>query len=55
MADWKTWPEGYTERVQLGVNEEMKNRSKSCGNTNEEIAMFRDKGLIMLLKYHGKI
>ncbi|HAE42274.1 MAG TPA: 3-hydroxyacyl-CoA dehydrogenase, partial [Clostridiales bacterium] len=55
MADWKTWPDGYAERVQQGVNEEMEYRSKFSGNTNEEIAMFRDKGLIMLLKYHGKI
>ncbi len=55
MADWKTWPEGYADKVQKGVDEEMANRSKSHGNTNEEIAMFRDKGLIMLLKYHGKM
>ncbi len=55
MADWKKWPDGYGERVQKGVNEEMKNRRESHGNTNEEIAIFRDKGLVMLLKYHDKM
>ena len=55
MADWKKWPEGYGERVQKGVDEEMENRRESHGKTNEDIAMFRDKGLIMLLKYHEKM
>jgi 3-hydroxyacyl-CoA dehydrogenase len=54
MADWKKWPEGYADRVQAGVYKEMTNRNTSQGNTNEEIAEFRDKGLLMLLKYHDK-
>lgn len=55
MASWTKWPDGFADRVQAGVNEEMKNRKDEHGKTNEEIALFRDKGLIMLLKYHGKL
>jgi len=55
MADWKKWPEGYGERVQRGVDAEMKNRKPEMGNTNEELMAFRDKGLVALLKYHGKL
>lgn len=55
MADWKRWPEGYGARVQKGVDAEMANRTPEHGRTNEDITTFRDKGLVMLLKYHGKL
>lgn len=55
MAKWTKWPEGYGDRVQVGVNEAMKNRKHEQGNTSSEIAEFRDKGLVTLLKYHGKL
>ena len=55
MAKWIKWPEGYADRVQAGVNAEMKNRKTEQGNTNAEIAEFRDKGLVNLLKFHDKL
>lgn len=55
MAKWTKWPENHLEKIQNGVDEEMKNRKPGQGQTDEELAKFRDEGLVMLLKYHGKI
>lgn len=55
MATWTKWPENHLEKIQNGVYEEMKNRKPGQGQTDEELAKFRDEGLVMLLKYHGKI
>ena len=55
MATWKKWPPGWYEKAQEGVNEEMANRIPEQGRTNEEIARWRDDGLIEILKFLKKI
>ena len=55
MATWKKWPPGWYEKAQEGVNEEMANRLPEQGRTNEEIAGWRDDGLIEILKFLKKI
>lgn len=55
MADWKDFPEGMVEKLQPMMDEAMAKRDERHGRTNEEIIAFRDKGLVMLLKYHGKL
>ena len=55
MATWKKWPPGWYEKAQEGVNEEMANRLPEQGRTNEEIAKWRDDGLIEILKFLKKI
>jgi len=55
MADWKKYPEGWADIAQDGVNRDMAKRAKEFGNTNEEIARFRDETLLELLKLHKKI
>lgn len=55
MAAWKKWPPGWYETAQEGVNIEMANRPPEQGRTNEEIARWRDDGLIEILKFLKKI
>ncbi len=55
MAVWKKWPPGWHEKAQQGVNTEMANRPPEQGRTNEEIARWRDDGLIEILKFLKKI
>jgi 3-hydroxyacyl-CoA dehydrogenase len=55
MATWKKWPPGWHEKAQEGVNEEMANRPPERGRTNEEIARWRDDGLIEILKFLKKV
>ena len=55
MAAWKKWPPGWHETAQEGVNIEMANRPPEQGRTNEEIARWRDDGLIEILKFLKKI
>ena len=55
MATWKKWPPGWYEKAQEGVNEEMANRIPEQGRTNEEIAKWRDDGLIEILRFLKKI
>lgn len=55
MARWTDWPDGWLESVQGRMNEALALREETHGRTNEEITQFRDEGLILLLKYHGKI
>jgi carnitine 3-dehydrogenase len=55
MADWKKWPPGWSDRAQEGVNEEMAHRLPEEGRTSEEIARWRDDGLIELLKFLKKL
>lgn len=55
MASWTEWPEGYIEKSQEMMNEAMAMRPIEHGRTSEEIAEFRDKGLIKLLQYHDKL
>ncbi|MGA2228975.1 MAG: 3-hydroxyacyl-CoA dehydrogenase family protein, partial [Syntrophobacteraceae bacterium] len=55
MAAWKKWPPEWSEIAQEGVNKEMANRSPEQGRTNEEIARWRNDGLIEILKFLKKI
>jgi carnitine 3-dehydrogenase len=55
MADWKTWPSGWPEVAQEGVEREIANRPRELGNAAAEIARFRDDVLIQLLTLHGKL
>lgn len=55
MADWKKWPAGWADLAQEGVIKEMANREPSQGVTPEEISRWRDDGLLVLLKYLGKL
>jgi 3-hydroxyacyl-CoA dehydrogenase len=55
MAAWTTIPEGYVDIACQGLKEEMANRPTGTGRTTEELARFRDRGLVTLLKFHGKI
>ena len=55
MADWKHMPnEEYGEIAQASVDEMMKNFPDEIGHTNQEIAKYRDKMLIEILKLHKK-
>jgi 3-hydroxyacyl-CoA dehydrogenase len=55
MAAWKEFPQEWADIAQEGVNVEMANRSPDQGRTNEEIAKWRDDGLIAILKFLKKI
>jgi 3-hydroxyacyl-CoA dehydrogenase len=55
MAAWKKWPEDWPEIAQKGVDEEMASRTPEQGRTSEEIARWRDDGLIENLKFLKKI
>lgn len=55
MATWKKWPPGWEEMAQEGVDREMANRSPDEGRTTEEIARWRDDGLIAILKVLKKV
>lgn len=55
MADWKHMPnEEYGEIAQASVDEMMKNFPDEIGHTNPEIAKYRDRMLIEILKLHKK-
>lgn len=55
MADWKHMPnEEYGEIAQASVDEMMKNFPEEIGHTNPEIARYRDRMLIEILKLHHK-
>lgn len=55
MADWKHMPnEEYGEIAQASVDEMMKNFPDEVGHTNPEIAKYRDRMLIEILKLHKK-
>jgi 3-hydroxyacyl-CoA dehydrogenase len=55
MAVWKKWPPGWAEIAQEGVLREIANRAPEQGRTNEEIARWRNDGLIELLKFLKKL
>ena len=55
MADWKHMPnEEYGEIAQASVDEMMKNFPDEVGHINPEIAKYRDRMLIEILKLHKK-
>ena len=53
MADWKSMPD-VIEKLQAGVNEEMKELPPFIGNSDEACREFRDHMLIQMLKMHKK-
>ena len=56
MADWKHMPnEEYGEIAQASVDEMMKHFQDEIGHTNPEIAKYRDKMLVEILKLHKKL
>ncbi|MBE6017601.1 MAG: 3-hydroxyacyl-CoA dehydrogenase family protein [Lachnospiraceae bacterium] len=54
IASWDTLPEDYGDKAQAAVNEIMKNNPDEIGHTNAEIAAYRDRMLIDILKLHHK-
>ncbi|HAJ27713.1 MAG TPA: 3-hydroxyacyl-CoA dehydrogenase [Syntrophus sp. (in: bacteria)] len=55
MADWKKVPPAWPDMAQEGVLKEMANRPEEQGKTPEEIARWRDDGLLALLKFLNKV
>lgn len=55
VAKWEKIPPEWPDIAQKGIVEAMANRDPYSGNTNEEIAKFRDDMLISLLKLHNKL
>ncbi|MDI2588465.1 3-hydroxyacyl-CoA dehydrogenase NAD-binding domain-containing protein [Psychrobacillus sp. NEAU-3TGS] len=55
MADFKEYPEGFSDFIQQGVDEELKNRPAELGNNRESLRQYRDDMLIGLLKLHKKL
>lgn len=54
MADFKEFPKEWPEIAKKGVDEAIKNRPESIGNTNEKLTEYRDDMLVQLLKLHNK-
>lgn len=54
IANWDKIPEDYGDKAQAQVNEMMANYPDEIGHTNAEIAQYRDKMLIEILKLHNK-
>lgn len=50
-----TYPEGISQMAADGIAEAKKDMPDCIGHTTEEIAAFRDKVLVELLKLHGKL
>lgn len=55
MARWTKSPDGYTDIAIEGIAKEMSNRAPGTGQTDAELIDFRNKGLVALLKFHGKL
>lgn len=57
-ANFTQWPESYLEfwqTCQIQMDMEMSHRDELHGRTNQEIEQFRDRGLVALLRLHGKL
>ena len=54
IAAWDKIPEDYGAKAQKEMDEIMKNLPDEVGHTNAEIAQYRDKMLIDILKLHHK-
>jgi 3-hydroxyacyl-CoA dehydrogenase len=55
MAVWTKVPVAWPDMAQEGVLKEMSNRSEAQGKTADEIARWRDDGILALLKFHNKV
>lgn len=57
-ANFTQWPESYLnfwQTCQKQMDLEMSHRDDLHGRTNQEIEQFRDRGLVKLLRHHGKL
>ncbi|WP_054251959.1 3-hydroxyacyl-CoA dehydrogenase family protein [Neofamilia massiliensis] len=54
-ATWTTMSESSKKKAVDGVKEAIKNRPKEKGNTDENLAKYRDEMLIEILKLHKKL
>ena len=58
FANFTQWPEDYIsfwKTCQKQMDREMANRDEVHGRSNPEIERFRDRGLVKLLRHHGKL
>lgn len=55
MAKWTEYPMEYSDQAEAGIAEEMKNREPGTGNTDAELGQYLSKGIMTILKYHGKL
>jgi len=55
MANWKSFPEDWPSTAQVGIEEEVKNRSSEQGQDYPSITRYRDAMLVELLKLHKKL
>ncbi len=55
MAKWTEYPLEYSDQAEVGIAEEMKNREPGTGNTDAELGQYLSKGIMTILKYHGKL
>lgn len=55
LADWKSMPEGWGEKGQAGIEEEIAHRPEWMGRDMDSIAAWRDDMLVALLKLHRKL
>lgn len=58
FANWTAYPpetRPFFETCQRQMDEGLSRRDPLHGRTNAEIELFRDRGLIGLLRYHGKL
>ncbi len=57
-ANFTRWPDDFMpfwQTCQQQMNDILAKRDDLHGRTNEEIERFRDRGLVKLLQYHGKL
>jgi 3-hydroxyacyl-CoA dehydrogenase len=54
LTSWTRRPDGYVDIAYEGVQEAFKNRKPEEGQDHDGLECFRDRGLITLLKFHGK-
>ena len=55
LATWSEAPEGFIDIAEAGVKEEMAHRAPGTGQTDAELLNYMNKGIIQILKYHGKL
>ena len=58
FANWTVYPpetQPFFQTCQEEMNKEMSHRDALHGRTNAEMELFRDKGLVALLRHHGKL
>lgn len=54
LASWTEYPEGYLDKAQAGIKEEMAHRAPGTGQTQEELGDYLNNGVMAILKYHAQ-